>query len=127
MKRLGILALVLSFAIPQITAGEGALLLSGARVLDPHGRSWLECRQVLVVGSHIQRIAPAGTFRVPDDAERVDLTGLDLFPGLIDLHCHLLLHPYDEAAWDDQVLRESLELRTPRASTALARRTRSSP
>ena len=35
-------------------------------------------------------------------------------PGLIDLHTHLLLHPYSETSWDDQVLKESLELRTIR-------------
>ena len=29
-------------------------------------------------------------------------------PGLIDAHSHLLLHPYNEAPWDDQVLKESL-------------------
>jgi imidazolonepropionase-like amidohydrolase len=36
-------------------------------------------------------------------------------PGLIDLHTHLLLHPYNERSWDDQVRSESLELRTLRA------------
>src|SRR5207247_1181527 len=30
------------------------------------------------------------------------------------LHTHLLLHPYSETSWDDQVLKESLELRTIR-------------
>ena len=35
-------------------------------------------------------------------------------PGLIDLHTHLLLHPYDETPWDEQVLKEPLELRTIR-------------
>jgi imidazolonepropionase-like amidohydrolase len=48
-------------------------------------------------------------------AEVLDLGGLRLVPGLIDLHTHLLLHPYDETPWDEQVLAESLELRTIRA------------
>jgi imidazolonepropionase-like amidohydrolase len=39
-----------------------------------------------------------------------------VIPGLIDLHTHMLLHPYDEASWDHQVLRESLELRSMRAT-----------
>jgi imidazolonepropionase-like amidohydrolase len=43
-------------------------------------------------------------------------------PGLIDLHTHLLLRPYDELSWDDQVLKESIELRTIRGVDA-ARRT----
>ena len=49
---------------------------------------------------------------------RLDLSGLVLLPGLIDLHTHLLLHPYDETPWNDQVLKEPLELRTLRAVTA---------
>jgi imidazolonepropionase-like amidohydrolase len=36
-------------------------------------------------------------------------------PGLIEAHSHLLLHPYNEAAWNDQVLKEPLALRTARA------------
>ncbi|HEY8019587.1 MAG TPA: amidohydrolase family protein, partial [Thermoanaerobaculia bacterium] len=39
-------------------------------------------------------------------------------PGLIELHSHLLLHPYDETPWDDQVLREPLEQRTLRGVLA---------
>jgi imidazolonepropionase-like amidohydrolase len=34
---------------------------------------------------------------------------------LIEGHSHLLLHPYNEASWDDQVLRESEALRVARA------------
>ena len=41
-----------------------------------------------------------------------DAGGLWVIPGLIDLHSHLCLHPYDETSWNDQVLKESLELRT---------------
>src|SRR4029079_18405239 len=36
-------------------------------------------------------------------------------PGLIDLHSHILLHPYNETPWDDQVLHEALALRVARA------------
>ena len=31
-------------------------------------------------------------------------------PGLIEAHSHVLLHPYSETVWNDQVARESLEL-----------------
>ncbi len=37
-------------------------------------------------------------------------------PGLIEGHSHLLLHPYDETPWTEQVLQESLSERTVRAS-----------
>jgi imidazolonepropionase-like amidohydrolase len=35
---------------------------------------------------------------------------------LIDAHTHLLLHPYNEASWEDQVLKEALSLRVCRAT-----------
>ena len=39
-------------------------------------------------------------------------------PGLIEGHSHLFLHPYNETSWDDQVLHESIALRTVRAVNA---------
>jgi imidazolonepropionase-like amidohydrolase len=102
-------------------AAPGPLLLAGARILDAEGSVWLE-RDVLVVDGRIDRIDRQGRIRVPDGTRRVDLSELRLLPGLIDLHAHLLLHPYDETPWNDQVLREALELRTLRAGAA-ARRT----
>ena len=42
-----------------------------------------------------------------------------LLPGLIDAHTHVLLHPYNEASWDDQVLKEPLALRVCRATNHL--------
>ena len=40
---------------------------------------------------------------------------MTLLPGLIEAHSHLLLHPYNEASWDQQVLNEALALRVARA------------
>jgi imidazolonepropionase-like amidohydrolase len=92
-----------------------SLVLHGASVLDPAGDRWIEGKDVVIEAGRIAASAPAA-------AQRLELSGLHLLPGLIDLHTHLLLHPYDETPWDDQVLHESLELRTIRAVTA-ARRT----
>jgi imidazolonepropionase-like amidohydrolase len=39
-----------------------------------------------------------------------------LIPGLIEGHSHLLLHPYNETPWNDQVLHEDLALRVARAT-----------
>jgi imidazolonepropionase-like amidohydrolase len=95
-----------------------AIVLSGARVLDERGEHWIEGSDVLVVGDRIERIAPSASLAAPEGARKLDVAGLYLLPGLIDLHSHLLLHPYDETPWDDQVLHESLELRTIRATVA---------
>ena len=99
----------------QESAGQSALLLTGAHVLDPSGERWLEGAQVLVEGERIAKVGPAAGIKAPQGATRLDLAGLYLMPGLIDLHSHLLLRPYNEVTWDDQVLKESLELRTIRA------------
>jgi imidazolonepropionase-like amidohydrolase len=44
---------------------------------------------------------------------------LTLLPGLIDAHSHVLLHPYNETLWNDQVAREALSLRVARATNHL--------
>src|SRR5213594_4785460 len=40
-------------------------------------------------------------------------------PGLIDAHSHVLLHPYSETSWNDQVAHEALALRIARATNHL--------
>ena len=47
--------------------------------------------------------------------DRIEAAGTTLLPGLVEGHSHVLLHPYDETPWNDQVLKESLGLRTARA------------
>jgi imidazolonepropionase-like amidohydrolase len=97
------------------------LVLTGARVLDPEGERFLSGYDVIVENGRIAVLVPAGQLVVsvpPTATVRVDLSGLTLIPGLIDLHSHLLLHPYNETPWDDQVLKEPLELRTIRATVA---------
>lgn len=42
-----------------------------------------------------------------------------MLPGLIEAHSHVLLHPYSETVWNDQVARESLSLRVARATNHL--------
>ena len=49
------------------------------------------------------------------DLQVLQLDGHTVLPGLIDLHTHLLLHPYDETPWNDQVLKESEAERVARA------------
>lgn len=78
---------------------------------DQLHRGWA----VLVSGPRITAAGPLASLSVPANTERVPLPGTTLLPGLSDLHSHVLLHPYDETPWNDQVLRESLALRTARA------------
>jgi len=70
---------------------------------------------VLVTGNRIIAAGPRGQISVPAGATTINLPGTTLMPGLIDAHSHVLLHPYNESSWNDQVLHESLALRTARA------------
>jgi imidazolonepropionase-like amidohydrolase len=67
---------------------------------------------VLVERGHIQAVGPSDKLTIPADVERIALPGKTLIPGLIELHSHLLLHPYNETTWDDQVLKEAPAYRT---------------
>jgi len=40
-------------------------------------------------------------------------------PGLIEAHSHVLLHPYNETPWNDQVAHEALAVRIARATMSL--------
>jgi imidazolonepropionase-like amidohydrolase len=112
-------ALLLGFAA---AAGAGTpapvVVLDHARVLAADGRSWRDDHAVVVKEGRVAAVAPSTEVVAPEGALRLDLDGRALVPGLIDLHTHLLLHPYDETPWDEQVLKEALELRTLRASVA---------
>jgi imidazolonepropionase-like amidohydrolase len=120
--RLPILALAL---LPALSLAQGRsnqppppqtiYLLNPARVWDgtdspPHD-GW----SVLVTGDRITAVGPKTQITAPPNAATIDLPGTTLIPGMIEGHSHLLLHPYNETAWDDQVLHESEALRVARA------------
>jgi len=69
---------------------------------------------VRVQGERIQSIGPAAGVAAAG-ATVIELPGKTLLPGLVEGHSHILLHPYDETSWNDQVLHESLGVRTARA------------
>jgi imidazolonepropionase-like amidohydrolase len=69
---------------------------------------------VRVRGERIEAVGPTASIAAAG-ATLVDLPGMTLLPGLIEGHSHVLLHPYNEASWNDQVLREPLGVRTARA------------
>ncbi|WP_201977605.1 metal-dependent hydrolase family protein [Hymenobacter rubidus] len=96
------------------------MLLAPAAVFD--GQSLHAGWAVLIENDKIVSAGPAAQVVLPPNTRRLDLPGLTLLPGLIEGHSHLLLHPYDEAPWNDQVLLESQALRVARA-TVHAQRT----
>lgn len=116
MQFAGTVVLILAFlwTAPSLEAEEKSYLLEPARVFDGENLSsgWV----VLVTGQTITAVGTREAVEAPASAERMVLEGMTLLPGLIEAHSHLLLHPYNEASWNDQVLRESLTLRIARAT-----------
>ena len=90
---------------------ETVYLLKPARVFDGESAQLHDGWVVLVRGQKIEATGPASTINVPTNTTIVDLPGLTLLPGLIEAHSHILLHPYSETPWNDQVAHESLSLR----------------
>jgi imidazolonepropionase-like amidohydrolase len=92
-------------------------LLRPSRVFD--GEAMHEGWVVIIRGQRIEAAGPAASVTAPADAETIDLTGDTLLPGLIEAHSHVLLHPYNETSWNDQVEHEPLALRIARATVSL--------
>ncbi len=97
---------------PPAQKPDRVSVLRPARVFD--GDAMHEGWAVRVQGERIQAVGPAGSIAAPG-ATIVELPGKTLLPGLVEGHSHVLLHPYDETSWNDQVLHESLGVRTARA------------
>jgi len=89
-----------------------AMLLKPARVFD--GEAMHQGWAVRVAGDRIQAAGPAAGIDAAG-AKVVELPDATLMPGLVEGHSHLLLHAYNETAWNDQVLHEGLALRAARA------------
>lgn len=112
-------------AIPLLTifaclplVAQQAVVLRADRVFDGTSPNVQTGWEVVVAGDRISGAGPTGSVPRPAGARVLTLTGLTLLPGLIEGHSHLLLHPYNETSWDDQVLFEPLALRVARATVA---------
>jgi imidazolonepropionase-like amidohydrolase len=108
-------------AQPPAAPVSPSYLLRPARVFDGTGAAPVSGVVVLVQGGRIAAMGAPATVTAPRDAIIMDLPGMTLMPGMIELHSHVLLHPYNETTWNDQVLKESLGLRVARATVHLQR------
>ena len=100
---------------PGAKATSAPFLLSPARVLDTTNGQTRAGWSVLVKGNQIAAVGPAAQVQAPPDAVTIQLAEMTLLPGLMDIHSHIFLHPYNEASWDDQVLKEPVAYRTVQA------------
>src|SRR5664279_2036286 len=100
------------FLLALSAAAQDATVLKPARVFD--GETSHEGWAVRVRGGRIESAGPAASIDTAG-AKVIDLPGATLLPGLVEGHSHILLHPYNETPWNDQVAHEGLALRVARA------------
>jgi imidazolonepropionase-like amidohydrolase len=105
-----ILALLFVFS----ASVKAQILLKPDRVFDGNEmhNGWV----VLVEDSTISYAGEEAQLSLPENSEILVLNGTTLMPGIIEGHSHLLLHPYNETDWNDQVLKESPVERAIRGS-----------
>jgi hypothetical protein len=103
---------------PDPAGPEGSVVLRGGRIFDGTGAAVRE-GTLVIERNVITGILAPGSTDWPADARVVDVTGMTVMPGLIDMHTHLtyteagvpLAHATDEA---DATLRGVERLRFTR-------------
>src|SRR5436189_142134 len=90
---------------PAKGTGKNPQLLVPARVFDAEDGKVHEGWVVLVTSNKIAAVGSEADVKAPPDATTMQLPGMTLLPGLMDIHSHIFLHPYNEALWNDQVLK----------------------
>jgi Tol biopolymer transport system component len=69
---------------------KGTLVLSGARVVSMKGDEVVEDADLLVVDNRVAALGARGSVDIPPGAERIDVAGMTIVPGFVDLHPHML-------------------------------------
>ena len=108
---LAVASLSAQVATPPTRSSAAVIALQPARVFDGEAmhRGWT----IIVRNDRIEAAGPS--LAAPPGAETIALPDATVMPGLIEGHSHLLLHPYNETSWNDQVAREPLAYRVARA------------
>ncbi|MFZ4605661.1 MAG: metal-dependent hydrolase family protein [Caulobacter sp.] len=83
-------AFTLALAVSSGGVAEAkTVVVTAARLLDVATGKYVEQPMVVITDGRITAVGTQATMTVPADAEKVDLPGLTLLPGLIDMHVHL--------------------------------------
>ena len=87
---------VLAFAVlvaPGVVSGQTTALV-GARVIDGKG-GMIDRATIIVRDGKIAAIGPATSVPVPEGAQRVDVAGATIIPGLVNAHGHLTVSQWN--------------------------------
>ncbi len=79
-------ALLISACGPS---GKGVIALEGATLIDGAGGAPKDDAVILIRNGHIEAVARVNEIRIPKGADRINLVGKTIIPGLIDAHAHV--------------------------------------
>jgi imidazolonepropionase-like amidohydrolase len=78
-----------------------------ATLIDGNGTPPVSHTTVLIEGSYISAIGPAGSLRLPPDSVEISATGKFVMPGMVDTNAHLTVFGTDPAAGYETLVRYS--------------------
>ena len=112
--RLSTALLATLVSVTSAAAQAPSTLIVPDRIFDGTSATVRTGWAVLISGDTIVAAGPTESLRARAGIV-INAPGTTLVPGLIDAHSHVLLHPYNETNWTDQVLKESVAERVARA------------
>jgi len=106
--------LIIIFFFSLTIQSQDRYHIKAQRVFD--GYKFHNNWSIHVEGENIIYAGPEKSFR---NSNLIDYGDHTILPGIIEGHSHILLHPYNETSWNDQVLKESYAERASRATNHL--------
>jgi imidazolonepropionase-like amidohydrolase len=91
MRKMQIAAILLSWGIAAMAHAD-TVVVTADRMIDVLAGRIVEHPQITIVDGRIAAVA-AQNSAAPAGARRIDLTGMTLLPGLIDMHTHITSDP----------------------------------
>ena len=96
--------LALSGLAEAVTAAPLKALVGG-RLIDGNGGPPIADSVILVDGERVTAVGTTGTLAIPAGAEVISTEGMDVLPGLWDMHVHLMIDGHsDYTHWDKTYL-----------------------
>ncbi len=105
-----LLTILCCFCLLKISAQR--IKITAERLFD--GEEMNSDWGLIVEGNKIVEVGPTDGLGAAD--ETLDFPNGTIMPGMIEGHSHVLLYPYNQMGWNDQVLKESRSLRAIRGA-----------